>query len=230
MTIPVLPTHILRRADSISNNVVLALSRVCELVGKHCPGLLAAELLLARTHYLDGKAELAHRKALDVLRSNPDESDAHLLISNILLHQVSCCKPDLVRGDIGFDTRLDITAGLGCVWETFPALIQSKTLHKPCISSLQEQCNFSPEHQSSSGVDRAQGKPAAAMAALEAAVSTNFGVRESPQYAIVRAKVALLEGRLDEAQRFLDSAMGLPGIRRALSSNARSVTEPYSID
>lgn len=46
-----------------------------------------------------------------------------------------------------------------------------------------------------------QGRPTDAMAALEAAVSANFSIRETPLYQVVRAQVLLVNGQLEEAKR-----------------------------
>lgn len=46
-----------------------------------------------------------------------------------------------------------------------------------------------------------QGRPAEAMAALEAAVSANFSIREAPLYQVVHAQVLVANGRLEDAKR-----------------------------
>jgi tetratricopeptide repeat protein 21B len=46
-----------------------------------------------------------------------------------------------------------------------------------------------------------QGRPADAMAALEAAVSANFSIRETPLYHVVHAQVLVANGRLEEAKK-----------------------------
>ena len=53
-------------------------------------------------------------------------------------------------------------------------------------------------------------------------MSANFAVRESAAYALVRAHVALGEGKPAEAIRLLQGAMGLPGVKRQLSDVGRS--------
>lgn len=61
--------------------------RTLELITKHCPGLLEAQVQLARCAYLGGSMEGAQRKAADCLRLNQGCSDAHLLIAHIFLIQ-----------------------------------------------------------------------------------------------------------------------------------------------
>jgi tetratricopeptide repeat protein 21B len=46
-----------------------------------------------------------------------------------------------------------------------------------------------------------QGRAAEAMAALEAAVSANFGIRETPLYHVVHAEVLMANGQLEEARK-----------------------------
>lgn len=46
-----------------------------------------------------------------------------------------------------------------------------------------------------------QGRPAEAMAALEAAVSANFNIREAPLYHVTHAEVLLANGRLEDAKK-----------------------------
>ena len=67
-----------------------------------------------------------------------------------------------------------------------------------------------------------QEKLSSAREALDQAVSTNFVVRESAAYALVRAHVALREGKPAEAAHLLQGAMGLPGVKRQLSDVGRS--------
>lgn len=57
-----------------------------------CPGLMECSLLYARTLFLAGSLDAAQRKAADVLRSNADEYNAHLLICSVYVAQE---KPDL---------------------------------------------------------------------------------------------------------------------------------------
>ncbi len=49
---------------------------------------------------------------------------------------------------------------------------------------------------------------------LEHALSHNFEVRESVLYHLLKARISEKLGDLDEAQKILDSAMALPGIRQ----------------
>ena len=46
-----------------------------------------------------------------------------------------------------------------------------------------------------------QGRPADALAALEGAVSSNFGIRDTPLYHVVNAEVLVANGRLEEARK-----------------------------
>ena len=67
-----------------------------------------------------------------------------------------------------------------------------------------------------------QDKLSSAREALDQAVSANFAVRESAGYALVRARVALGEGKPAEAAHQLQGAMALPGVKRQLSDVGRS--------
>ena len=67
-----------------------------------------------------------------------------------------------------------------------------------------------------------QDKLSSARGALDQAVSANFAVRESAAYALVRAHVALGEGKPSEAAQQLQGAMALPGVKRQLSDVGRS--------
>ncbi len=53
--------------------------------------MLEAQLLAARALYLNGSLDAAHRKASEVLRSNPEAFMVHLLICSIYVHQVWMC-------------------------------------------------------------------------------------------------------------------------------------------
>lgn len=46
-----------------------------------------------------------------------------------------------------------------------------------------------------------QARASEAMAALEAAVSANFGIREAPLYHVVNAQVLVANGQLEEARK-----------------------------
>ena len=67
----------------------------------------------------------------------------------------------------------------------------------------------------------AQGKVAAAQEALEQAVGMSFGIRESAAYATIRAQLLLAQGKDEEAERLLQAAMGMPGVKRQQASQSR---------
>ena len=64
------------------------------------------------------------------------------------------------------------------------------------------------------------GKHRLAGQALEQAMSHDFAVRESPQFLIMRGKVLTTVGELEEAQKVLEQALGLPGVKAAPSKAA----------
>ena len=66
-----------------------------------------------------------------------------------------------------------------------------------------------------------QGKVQAAQEALEQAVGMSFGIRESAAYATIRAQLLLAQGRDEEAERLLQAAMGMPGIKRQQAVQSR---------
>lgn len=66
-----------------------------------------------------------------------------------------------------------------------------------------------------------QGKVAAAQEALEQAVGMSFAIRESAAYATIRAQLLVAEGKNDEAERLLQAAMGMPGVKRQQTSQPR---------
>lgn len=63
-----------------------------------------------------------------------------------------------------------------------------------------------------------QGKLGAGKEALEQAVGLDFSIRESAAYAGIKAQLLLAEGQTEEAERLLQAAMAIPGVKRALSS------------
>jgi tetratricopeptide repeat protein 21B len=91
-----------------------------------------AQLLYARTLFLNGALDAAARKAASILRSNRDSTQAALLVVSIHLQQ---------------------------------------------------------------------GRPSDALAALEAAVSADFGIRDAPLYQLVHARVLVANGQLDAARK-----------------------------
>lgn len=66
-----------------------------------------------------------------------------------------------------------------------------------------------------------QGKVSAAQEALEQAVGMSFAIRESAAYATIRAQLLLAEGRNEEAERLLQAAMGMSGVKRQQASQPR---------
>ena len=66
-----------------------------------------------------------------------------------------------------------------------------------------------------------QGKVAAAQEALEQAVGMSFSIRESAAYAAIRAQLLLAQGRDEEAERLLQAAMGMPGVKRQQATQSR---------
>jgi tetratricopeptide repeat protein 21B len=117
---------------------------VLELLSRFLGAHPEAQLLYARTLFLNGALDAAARKAASILRANRDSTQAALLVVSIHLRQE---------------------------------------------------------------------RPTDALAALESAVSANFGIREAPLYHVVHAQVLMANGQLEGARQVLESAMGLPGVR-----------------
>lgn len=111
---------------------VLLTCRVLELLSRFVGSHPEAQLLYARTLYLNGSMDAAARKAANILGSNHSSTQAALLVVSIHLRQ---------------------------------------------------------------------GRPADAMAALEAAVSANFSIREAPVYHVLHAQVLMANGQLEEARK-----------------------------
>ena len=61
-----------------------------------------------------------------------------------------------------------------------------------------------------------QGKLGAAREALEQAVGLDFSIRESAAYAGIKAQLLLAEGQSEEAERLLQAAMAMPGVKQGL--------------
>ncbi|MEW5298948.1 MAG: hypothetical protein WDW36_002017 [Sanguina aurantia] len=62
-------------------------NRALDRLSKQAPSLIECQMLHARALYLNGSLEAAQRKASDVLRVNPEEFTAHLLICSVYVHQ-----------------------------------------------------------------------------------------------------------------------------------------------
>ncbi|MEW5313286.1 MAG: hypothetical protein WDW38_004868 [Sanguina aurantia] len=62
-------------------------NRALDRLSKQAPSLIECQMLHARSLYLNGNLEAAQRKASDVLRVNPEEFTAHLLICSVYVHQ-----------------------------------------------------------------------------------------------------------------------------------------------
>lgn len=67
--------------------LISKVTRALDLLTKQAPALLEAALLHARALYLNGVLDAALRKAGDILRMNPEESSAHLLICSVYVAQ-----------------------------------------------------------------------------------------------------------------------------------------------
>ncbi len=63
-------------------------TRALDLLNKQAPALLESSLLHARALYLNGSLDAALRKSGEILRMNPEESGAHLLICSVYVAQV----------------------------------------------------------------------------------------------------------------------------------------------
>ncbi len=66
-----------------------------------------------------------------------------------------------------------------------------------------------------------QGKVAAAQEALDQAVGISFGIRESAAYAAIKAQLLLAEGSDEKAERLLQAAMSMSGVKRQLTAQPR---------
>ncbi|KXZ45770.1 hypothetical protein GPECTOR_50g563 [Gonium pectorale] len=129
-----------------------------------------------------------------------------------------------------------VTRALDLLNKQAPALLEGALLHARALylnGSLDaalrkagEILHCNPEESSAHllicSVYVAQDKPEPALSALDQAVSSNFAVRETPLYHVVQSKVLLANNKLEEAKRVLESAMNLPGVRTALSSQQRA--------
>eukprot|EP00899_Mesostigma_viride_P018008 jgi/Mesvir1/26208/Mv02392-RA.1 len=62
-------------------------SKVLEFVTKFVPGLLEAQLLLAKCRFLANDVDAAQRTCMLCLRLEPSFADAHVLLSQVYLHQ-----------------------------------------------------------------------------------------------------------------------------------------------
>ena len=67
----------------------------------------------------------------------------------------------------------------------------------------------------------AQGKVSAAQEALEQAVGMSFGIRGSAAYACIRGQLLVAQGRDEEAERLLQAAMAMPGVKRQQATQPR---------
>lgn len=121
--------------------------RVLELLSRFLGSHPEAQLLYARTLYLNGSMDAAARKAASILGSNQHSTQAALLVVSIHLRQ---------------------------------------------------------------------GRAADAMSALEAAVSANFGIRDTPLYHVVHAQVLMANRQLGEARK-VNLQQALPGRAFAVS-------------
>ncbi|GIL85609.1 hypothetical protein Vretimale_13293 [Volvox reticuliferus] len=72
--------------------LISKVTRALDLLNKQAPALLESSLLHARALYLNGLLDAALRKAGEILRMNPEDSGAHLLICSVYVAQD---KPDL---------------------------------------------------------------------------------------------------------------------------------------
>ncbi|KAG2502129.1 hypothetical protein HYH03_000619 [Edaphochlamys debaryana] len=72
--------------------IISKVTRALDLLNKTAPGLQEGALLHAKALYLNGNLDMAARKAGEILRTNPEESSAHLLICSVFVAQD---KPDL---------------------------------------------------------------------------------------------------------------------------------------
>ncbi|GLC77752.1 hypothetical protein PLESTB_000959000 [Pleodorina starrii] len=72
--------------------LISKVTRALDMLNKQAPALLESSLLHARALYLNGSLDAALRKAGEILRMNPEDSGAHLLICSVYVAQD---KPDL---------------------------------------------------------------------------------------------------------------------------------------
>ena len=56
----------------------------------------------------------------------------------------------------------------------------------------------------------------AAQEALDQALGIDFGIRESAGYASIKAQLLLADGQTADAERLLQAALSMPGVKRAL--------------
>ena len=125
--------------------------RVLELLSRFLGSHPEAQLLYARTLFLNGAMDAAARKAATILGNNQRSTQAALLVVDIHLRQ---------------------------------------------------------------------GRAGEAMAALEAAVSANFAIRDAPLYHVVHAQVLLANGQLEEARKV--------GIRQWPAAATAASTKPHA--
>jgi tetratricopeptide repeat protein 21B len=81
---------------------------------------------------------------------------------------------------------------------------------------------FSEGHLLRAQIELGRGNADAAEASLELALSHNFKVRSSPLFHLIRARLLVRSGKLDEAATNLEDALRLPGVRDGAGSGESS--------
>ena len=84
--------------------------------------------------------------------------------------------------------------------------------HQYCLQCLRLDQSFAEVHILLARIHLAQRQHKMAEYSLEQALSLDFSVRQSHKYHMVKAKVLVEAGDLQEALKVLESAMRLPGI------------------
>eukprot|EP00730_Choanoeca_flexa_P019334 TRINITY_DN9437_c0_g2_i5.p1 TRINITY_DN9437_c0_g2~~TRINITY_DN9437_c0_g2_i5.p1 ORF type:complete len:1329 (+),score=492.54 TRINITY_DN9437_c0_g2_i5:125-4111(+) len=78
--------------------------------------------------------------------------------------------------------------------------------------------NYADAHLLMAQVQLQQGNVTSAAQSLSTGLSSNFDVREAPLYHVINASILAAEGKQADSTKALQTAMALPGVKRAVQS------------
>eukprot|EP00117_Sycon_ciliatum_P031489 scpid31598/ scgid0318/ Tetratricopeptide repeat protein 21B len=101
--------------------------------------------------------------------------------------------------------------------------------HVALVQCLKLDSTYSPALLLNAEVSLLKGDVRQCKQHLEAGLSYNFEVRDSPQFHLLQARACMMEDNMNGAETSLVTALGLPGVRKRDASKSVTVSERASI-
>ena len=207
-------------AERQQADVDTILKKLDEAVEKHLASTAGAGL--SEQMFVDLNPEFMLRMAKLYLNFGPTDSPGHADAASPILVKAARVLEAITKVAPGM---LEAVYTLAYVRYLSGAVESAKSGVLYCLS---QDNTFAEAHLLMARIHLALNNPRAAAQSIEIGLSYNFELRESPMYFLIQARIQQMEGKKEESARTLNSAMKLPGVRRAAAVGKKKGKRPIT--